>query len=228
VKLLVVEDEPKVARALQSGLSEERFVVDVAADGEEGEFMASTSHYDAIVLDVMLPKIDGLEVCRRLREAGIHTPILMLTARDTTADKIVGLDCGADDYLTKPFAFDELLARLRALLRRGPVVAPEVLTYENVAVDTVGHTVAVGGRPVELTAREYALLEHFIRNPGRICSRHQLAEHAWGSSYDPFSNVVDVYVTYLRKKIDTEPDFKLIHTVRGLGYLFKRKPRTGA
>ena len=228
MKLLLVEDDPKVAGAVRSGLSDERFVVDVAADGEEGEFMASTSHYDAIVLDVMLPKMDGLEVCRRLRAAGIHTPILMLTARDATADKIAGLDCGADDYLTKPFAFDELLARLRALLRRGPVIAPEVLEYEHVAVDTVGHTVTVGGRAIELTAREYALLEYFVRNPGKVCSRQQLAEHAWGSNYDPFSNVVDVYVTYLRKKVDTDPERKLIHTVRGLGYMFKLKPRTEA
>jgi DNA-binding response OmpR family regulator len=225
MKILVVEDDPKIARVLRDGLSEEKFVVDVASDGEQGEFLAATNHYDAIVLDVLLPKMDGIAVCRTLREAKVYTPILMLTARDATEDKVAGLNCGADDYLTKPFVFDELLARLRALMRRGPAVAPDVLEVEGITVDTVGHVVAVGGRPVDLTAKEYALVEYFARNPGRVCSRQQLAEHAWGSGFDPFSNVIDVYLNYLRKKLDVDPDTKLFHTVRGLGYMFKRKQR---
>ncbi|MEW6125999.1 MAG: response regulator transcription factor [Acidobacteriota bacterium] len=225
MKILVIEDDTKICELLKLGLSEEKFVVDVATDGEAGEFIAATNHYDLIILDILLPKMDGLAVCCALRQAKNHTPILMLTARDKTTDKIAGLDSGADDYLTKPFVFDELLARVRALLRRGPVLEDAVLTYENVSIDRLGHTVKVHGEAVELTAREYGLLEYFIRHPGKVLTRQQLADHVWDASYDPFSNVVDVYINYLRKKIDTDPNFKLIHTLRGLGYMLKQKPR---
>ncbi len=225
MKLLIIEDDPNIAAVLRDGLTEEKFLVEVAADGEHGEFLAATNHYEAIILDLLLPGYDGMEVCRMLRSAGVLTPILMLTARDATADKIAGLNCGADDYLTKPFVFDELLARLRALLRRGPVIKEPKLECEQVSVDTIGHLVAVNGKPVDLSAREYQLLEHLIRNTGRVLTRQQIAIHVWGSEYDPLSNVIDVYINYLRNKVDTHPAHKLIHTVRGLGYLFKSKPR---
>jgi DNA-binding response OmpR family regulator len=228
MKILIVEDDRKISEALRVGLTEEKFVVDTASDGETGEFMASTNFYDLIILDILLPKKDGFEVCRDLRRDGVQTPILMLTARDETADKIKGLDIGADDYLTKPFVFVELLARVRALLRRGPAVQKMMIEYENISVDTQGHTVIVNKKPIELTAKEYCLLEYFIHHPGRVLSREQLADHVWGANYDPFSNVVEVYINYLRKKIDTDLDFKLIHTLRGLGYMFKRKPRKPA
>jgi DNA-binding response OmpR family regulator len=225
VKLLIVEDDPRIAEPLSEGLSEENFLVEVAADGERGEYLAATNYYDAIILDLMLPLLDGMEVCRALRAQGVNTPILMLTARDATADKIAGLNCGADDYLTKPFVFEELLARLRALLRRGPTVREARLECEHLCLDTLGHTALVGGRATELTAREYALLECLMRNEGRVMTRQQLADQVWGSDYDPLSNVIDVYINYLRNKVDTHPGRKLIHTVRGLGYLFKSKPR---
>jgi DNA-binding response OmpR family regulator len=225
MKILVVEDDKKISETLRLGLTEEKFVVDTAADGERGEFLAATNHYDLIILDVLLPSMDGLEVCRALRDAKNHTPILMLTARDKTTDKIEGLDSGADDYLTKPFVFEELLARVRALLRRGPIVEDALLTYENIVIDKTGHTVKVNNQTVELTAREYGLLEYFVKHPGKVLTRQQLADHVWGATYDPFSNVVDVYINYLRKKIDTAPNFKLFHTLRGLGYMLKQKPR---
>jgi|SRR5215475_6306443 len=225
MKILVIEDDPAISTLLSDGLSEEKFLVEVAADGERGEFLAATNHYDAIILDLLLPGCDGIEVCRILRSSGIHTPILMLTARDTTADKITGLNCGADDYLIKPFVFEELLARVHALLRRGPVMRDPKLELGQVSLDITGHTVTVGGNPVDLSAREYQLLEYLMRNTGRVMTRQQIADQVWGSEYDPLGNVIDVYINYLRNKIDTHPQYKLIHTVRGLGYLFKSKPR---
>lgn len=225
MKLLVVEDDPEIAALLSDGLTEEKFLVEIASDGEKGEYLASINHYDAIILDLLLPKFDGMEVCRRLRESGIGAPILMLTARDSTADKIAGLNCGADDYLTKPFVFDELLARLRALLRRGPAVKETKLECARVALDTIGHILYIDGAPVELSAREYQLLEYLMRNQGRVLTRQQIADQVWGSEYDPLSNVIDVYINYLRNKVDLSSNYKLIHTVRGLGYMFKSKPR---
>jgi DNA-binding response OmpR family regulator len=226
MKLLIIEDDAPIAEVLRDGLTEEQFLVETAADGERGEFLAFTNHYDAIILDLTLPGRDGIEVCRNLRALGANTPILMLTARDATPDKVAGLNCGADDYLTKPFAFEELLARLHALLRRGPVIRESKLQCAHVSLDTVGHVVTVKGRQVELTAREYALLECLMRNQGRVLTREQLADQVWGAEYDPLSNVIDVYINYLRNKVDTHFERKLIHTVRGLGYMFRNKPRS--
>lgn len=225
MKLLIVEDDPRIAETLSAGLSEEKFMVEVAEDGERGEYLAAVNHYDAVILDLLLPRRGGMEVCRELRAQGINTPILMLTAMDSTSDKIAGLNCGADDYLTKPFVFEELLARLRALMRRGPAVRDASLHCEQVSVDTVGHVVTVGGVQVELTAREYMLLECLMRNQGKVLTRQQLADQVWGADYDPLSNVIDVYINYLRNKVDTHPDHKLIHTIRGLGYMLKSKSR---
>jgi DNA-binding response OmpR family regulator len=225
MKLLVVEDDSRIAETLSAGLSEEKFLVEVAEDGERGEYLAAINHYDAVILDLLLPRRSGMEVCRDLRAQGINTPILMLTAMDATSDKIAGLNCGADDYLTKPFVFEELLARLRALLRRGPVVRDARLHCGQVEVDTLGHVVTVSGEQVELTAREYMLLECLMRNQGKVLTRQQLADQVWGAEYDPLSNVIDVYVNYLRNKVDVHPKHKLIHTVRGMGYMFKSKSR---
>lgn len=225
MKLLIVEDDPRIAKTLSAGLSEEKFLVEVAEDGERGEYLAAINHYDAIILDLLLPRRNGLEVCRDLRTQGINTPILMLTAMDSTSDKVAGLNCGADDYLTKPFVFEELLARVRALLRRGPAVRDSHLHCEQVTIDTVGHVVTVDGEQVELTGREYMLLECLMQNQGKVLTRQQLADQVWGADYDPLSNVIDVYINYLRNKVDTNPERKLIHTVRGMGYMFKSKLR---
>lgn len=225
MKLLIVEDDPHIAETLCAGLAEEKFLVEIAPDGAQGDYLAATNHYDAIILDLLLPELDGMEVCRSLRSQGINTPILMLTALDASADKIAGLNCGADDYLTKPFIFEELLARIRALLRRGPVVRDTRLRCEQVTMDTLGHIVMVGAHQVELTAREYMLLECLLQHQGKVLTRQQIADMVWGSDYDPLSNVIDVYINYLRNKVDTHPERKLIHTVRGLGYLLKSKAR---
>jgi DNA-binding response OmpR family regulator len=225
LKLLIVEDDPRIAETLSAGLSEEKFLVEVAEDGERGEYLAAVNHYDAVILDLLLPRRGGMEVCRDLRAQGINTPILMLTAMDATSDKIAGLNCGADDYLTKPFVFEELLARLRALLRRGPAVRNAHLHCEQISVDTVGHVVTISGDQVELTGREYMLLECLMRNQGKVLTRQQLADQVWGADYDPLSNVIDVYINYLRNKVDTHPEHKLIHTIRGMGYMLKSKLR---
>jgi two-component system copper resistance phosphate regulon response regulator CusR len=196
--------------------------VDLVEDGEAGERKLLAGSYDVAVLDVMLPRRDGYEVCRRLRKAGIGVPILMLTARDAVADRVKGLHEGADDYLIKPFAFDELLARLEALVRRGPSRPPDsLLTHGPLQVDTESHLVKLSGAEVRLSATEYRLLEYLVRRAGSIVSRDQLAEHVWGGDYDPFSNVADVYISYLRKKLDKDRKRPLIHTVRGLGYMLK-------
>ncbi len=224
MRVLVVEDDPTISGFLVRGLREEHHLVDLAEDGEAAEAQALAGDYDAILLDVLLPGQDGFVVCRHLRDAGVDTPILMLTARDAVNDRVHGLDAGADDYLTKPFAFDELLARLRALTRRGRSrQLTATLRYGPIEIDPHSHLVTVHGRPVTLTATEHRLLEYFVRRAESIVSRDQLAEHVWGGDYDPFSNVADVYVGYLRRKIDSDPAHPLIHTIRGMGYMLKEK-----
>lgn len=221
MRILVVEDEEGLANSLVAGLKEEAYAVDKAVDGENAEFLAETNDYDLIVLDVMIPKIDGFEVCRQIRLNKIDTPILMLTALDSIADKVKGLDCGADDYLTKPFSFEEFLARVRALLRRGPMVGSSTLEYRDVHMDLIAHVATRTGKRIDLTSKEYALLEFFMRNPERIVSRSQLAEHVWDQYFDPLSNVIDVSISHLRKKLEAEGGSRLLHSVRGMGYILK-------
>ena len=221
MRVLVVEDEVKMVRAVRRGLEQEGYAVDSASDGDEGLYLATENAYDAIVLDVMLPGIDGFEVCRRLRAEQRWAPVLMLTARDTVADRIEGLDVGADDYLVKPFAFGELLARVRALIRRGAVERPVVLRAGDVILDPAAHAVTRSGRQVELSAREFALLEFLMRHPGEVVSRTVILEHVWDYSYDGLSNVVDVYVGYLRRKLEQPFGRTLIRTVRGVGYVLE-------
>jgi two-component system OmpR family response regulator len=218
MRVLVVEDVVKMARALRRGLEEEGYAVDVAANGTDAVWLGTENDYAAIVLDLMLPDTDGFEVCRRLREAGRWAPVLMLTARDAVSDRVRGLDSGADDYLTKPFAFAELLARVRALLRRGPHERPTVLCVGDLELDPAARRVRRAGVKVELTAREFSLLECFMRAPGEALSRTRLIEHVWDFAYDGDSNVVDVYVRYLREKIDRPFGRSSIETVRGVGY----------
>ncbi len=220
MRILLVEDEPDAARMVAKGLREQSFAVDVAADGESACFQAATSDYDAIVLDVLLPLKDGLQVCRQLRAEGLSVPILMLTARDAVEARIAGLDSGADDYLTKPFDFGELLARLRALVRRGvrPLL-PERLRIADLELDTRAHRLVKRGREIPLTAREYALLEYLARRGGEVVGRAEIAEHVWDETYDPFSNVIEVYVRRLRRKLDDPGSESLIHTRRGEGYV---------
>lgn len=228
MRALVVEDEPKLAAAIRRGLMDDGLVVDIAADGEEGLLMAGASTYDAVVLDINLPKIDGLEVCRRLREDGNWTPIIMLTARDTIRDRIAGLDHGADDYLIKPFALGELSARLRALTRRPSNAAPTVLEVGELRLDPATREVSRAGTQIELSAKEFALLEAFMRRPGRVLDRFALLEHAWNYTYENRSNVVDVYIRYLRKKIDEPFAVTSIETVRGAGYRLRSDGGTRA
>lgn len=220
MRILVVEDEEKMARALQRGLQEEGYTVDVAYDGRVAEDLVQSFRYDLLLLDWMLPRQDGLTLCRRVRSQGEQVPILLLTARGTTADKVTGLDSGADDYLPKPFAFDELLARVRALLRRRSDRSP-VLRLADLELDPATRTVRRGAREVPLTTKEYALLEFMLRHPGQILTRSVLTEHVWGES-EAASNVVDVYIGYLRQKINEGDGPRLIHTVRGAGYMIKK------
>jgi heavy metal response regulator len=220
--ILVVEDEKKVASFVQRGLVAEHYSVDVAHDGEDGLTRFFDGNYDLVILDVMLPKRTGFEVLQELRTRKLRVPVLLLTARDTIADKVTGLDYGADDYLTKPFAFEELLARVRALLRRSATIsAPPVLTLADLCLDPVTRQVTRAGKRIDLTAKEFALLEFFLHHPGRVLSRALIAQHVWGVDFDTFTNVIDVYVNYLRKKIDTDFEPKLLHTVRGAGYVLK-------
>jgi two-component system OmpR family response regulator len=214
MRVLIVEDEEKLARTLRRGLQRYGYAVDLARTGDEGLFHARVYDYDALVLDVMLPGPDGFEVCRTLRDEGRWAPVLMLTARDQVDDRIHGLDAGADDYLVKPFAFRELLARLRALIRRGGPERPAILTVGDLVVDPASHTVRKAGQPIELTPREFALLEFLARHADRVVSRTELIEHVWDRNFEGSSNIVDVYVGYLRKKIGNG----LIRTVRGVGY----------
>ena len=222
MRALVVEDEVKMAALIRRGLVEEGYAADVARTGEEALWMARATPYDAIVLDVMLPGRNGLEVCRSLRESGVWSPILMLTARDGVEDKVSGLDSGADDYLSKPFSFAELLARLRALTRRGPSERPAVLEVGTLRLDPATRQAWRGEAEVDLSTKEFALLETFMRNPGDVLTRLDLLEHAWDYGYENRSNVVDVYVRYLRAKIDRPFAVDSIETVRGVGYRLRR------
>ena len=219
MRVLLVEDEPQAAQVLAKGLREQTYAVDVADDGDSAVFQAGTTDYDAVILDVMLPIRDGFAVCRAIRESGCAVPILMVTARDAVEARIEGLDCGADDYLVKPFDFGELLARLRALIRRGrQPLLPERLSVGPLVLDTRGRRVRVRNRAVLLTAKEYALIEYLARRAGDVVSRADVAEHVWDEHYDPLSNVVDVYVQRLRRKLDAPSGPSLIRTRRGEGY----------
>jgi two-component system OmpR family response regulator len=224
VRVLVVEDSVKMASLLKRGLEEEGYAVAVTARGEDAIWMATENPTDAVVLDVMLPDLDGFEVCRRIREAGSWSPVLMLTARHGVEDRVQGLDVGADDYLTKPFAFVELAARLRALIRRGAAERPAVLAIGDLALDPATRVVRRGKTGIDLTAKEFSLLEYFMRHPGEVLSRMQLIEHVWDFAYDGGSNVVDVYVKYLREKIDRPFKVHTIETVRGAGYRLRVDP----
>jgi two-component system OmpR family response regulator len=224
MRILVVEDELKMAGLLKRGLEEEGYAVDVAATGADAIWAATENPYDAILLDVLLPDMNGFEVCRRLRGAGRWAPVLMLTARDAVADRVAGLDAGADDYLTKPFSFSELLARIRALVRRGASERPAVLEVGDLALDPAARRVTRGESAVELTAKEFALLEYFMRRPGEVLTRSRIIEHVWDFGYDGDSNVVDVYVRYLREKIDRPFRRDSIETVRGSGYRLREVP----
>lgn len=226
MRVLVVEDQPKMARILQRGLRDEGFATDVSASGEDALWMAGSTPYDAIVLDVMLPGMDGFETCRSLRSDGVWAPILMLTARDSVEDRVAGLDGGADDYLAKPFSFSELTARIRALVRRGAVERPAVVEVGDLVLDPAARTVRRAGKDIELSAKEFALLETFMRRPGVVLSRLELLEHAWDYEYENRSNVVDVYVRYLREKIDRPFGTESIETVRGAGYRMRGQARS--
>ena len=218
MRILVVEDELKMAGLLRRGLVEEGHAVDVTRTGDDAVWMAAATEYDAIVLDLMLPGIDGVEACRRMRESGVWAPVLMLTARDGVDDRVAGLDAGADDYLPKPFSFAELLARLRALVRRGAVERPVVLKVGDLRLDPATREAWRGETQVRLSPKEFALLEAFMRRPGQVLSRYQLLEHAWDYAYENRSNVVDVYVRYLRAKVDRPFGRASLETVRGVGY----------
>ncbi len=224
MRILIVEDERQIAAFLERGLKEEGYAIDVVYNGNDALDWAAAVEYDGIVLDVMLPGRDGFSVCRELRARGSKTPVLMLTARDTVDDRVAGLDIGADDYLVKPFAFKELVARLRAVTRRQTDTRSVELQVGDLTLNTLTHTAQRGERRIELTAKEYNLLEFLMRNPNRVLTRTQIAEHVWNLDFLSESNVVDVYIRYLRRKIDDEPDLKLIKTVRGSGYLISDDP----
>jgi two-component system copper resistance phosphate regulon response regulator CusR len=219
VRILLAEDDERVAGFIAKGLREQAYAVDIASDGEQALYRASTAEYDLLVLDVLMPLKDGCAVCRELRTAGCRTPILMLTARGSVDDRVAGLDAGADDYLAKPFDFKELLARLRALLRRPHALRPAEVRAGDLLLNTASHAAWRGGSPVNLTAKEYALLEFLVLNQDRVVGREQIAQHVWDESFDPLSNVIDVYIKRLRAKIDAGFDRRLIHTRRGEGYL---------
>lgn len=221
--ILVIEDEIKITRFIKKGLEMEHYTVDTAYDGEEGYEKASINSYDLIILDIMLPKKDGVEVCKKLREEKVETPIIMLTAKDTVEDRIRGLDAGADDYLTKPFAFGELVARIRALLRREKVVKSTSLQVGNLVLDPATHEVFRGDKEISLSSKEYRLLDYMMRRPGHVCTRTMIGEHIWGYNFTDDSNVIDVYISYLRRKIDNGFNEKLIHTVRDVGYKIQDK-----
>jgi heavy metal response regulator len=225
MRILVVEDERKVASFLRQGLTEEGHAVEVAPDGDAAlDLITGEPAYDLVVLDIMLPKRDGFSVLKALRDLHLQPPVLVLTARDGVADKVAGLDLGADDYLTKPFAFEELLARVRALLRRGRGQREPVLKLADLSLDPSTRAVTRGGRRITLTAREYALLEYFLRNVGRVLTRPMIAQHVWAIDFDSETNIIDVYVGYLRRKIDGEGERRLLHTIRGAGYTLSTDP----
>src|SRR4030043_591851 len=219
MRILVIEDEKKVASFIKKGLEEEHYAVDIAHDGEAGLYMSEINEYDLIVLDLMIPKIDGLEVLKRIRGKKNNVPVLVLTAKATVEDIVKGLDTGCDDYLTKPFEFVEFLARIRALLRREKIEKEPILKLADLTLSLVTHKVLRRGKEIELTSKEYALLEYFMRNPEKVLTRTMISEHVWDYHFDSLTNVVDVYVNYLRKKIDKDFEPKLIHTIRGVGYI---------
>ena len=221
MRILLIEDDKDLARFVRKGLQEECHAVDVAEDGEAGLELASSGGYDLLIVDVMLPKMDGLTLCRRVRSWGDRTPILLLTARDTVEDKVAGLDTGADDYLTKPFAFAELVARVRALIRRGGPTPAGELKAADLVVDVAAHRVWRAGREISLTNKEYALLVYLLRNRNRVLTRTAIIEHVWGLNYDPMTNIVDVHIRALRAKMDKDFDVPLITTVRGVGYMLE-------
>jgi len=224
MRVLLVEDNRRLSNSLKASLADDGYAVDVAYDGVEGQELAEMTPYDVIILDIMLPRRDGLEVCRELRNQRINTPILMLTARDAIEDRVKGLDSGADDYLVKPFAIDELHARLRALLRRESSDKTGLLTIADLVLDPAAHTISRNSVPIELTAKEFALLEYLMRNPNRLITRQMVENHVWSYDYEGASNVVDVYIRRLRRKIDEHYDLKLIETVRGAGYRMQKPP----
>lgn len=226
MRILVIEDEKKVASFIRRGLMEELYAVDVAFDGEKGVELALENEYDAIILDVMLPRKDGLMVLRELRGTGDHTPVLMLTARGTTEDRVMGLDLGADDYLPKPFHFEELAARVRSLLRRSSTEKSTVLKCGDLSLDTVTHRAYRSEKEIELTTKEYSLLEYLMRNKERVLSRSLITQHVWSYSFDTESNIIDVYIKRLRKKINDEGEARLIRSIRGVGYTM-REPQSG-
>lgn len=221
MRILVVEDEAKVASFIRRALEEESYAVDLCADGSQGLDLASEGTYDLVILDLMLPSLPGMEVLKELRKQKIQTPVLILTARSKVDQKVQGLDAGADDYLTKPFAIEELLARVRALLRRNSGEATGLLQADDLVLNPATREVTRGGQRIELTAKEYALLEYMMRNAGRVLTRPMISEHVWNLDFDTFTNVIDVYVNYLRNKIDRGRERKLIHTLRGSGYVLK-------
>ena len=221
MRILLVEDEEKVASFVKRGLEEEDYQVEISKDGEAGLELALTNHYDLIIMDVMLPKKDGLTVIREIREKNEEVPVLCLTAKDSVDDVVAGLNSGSDDYLTKPFAFAELTARVRALLRRPQLDRGAEIFFSDLRLDPVAHKVWRSDQLIELTAKEYSLLEYFVRNPNQTLTRTQIAEHVWDYTFDSFTNIIDVYVNYLRKKVDKDFDTRLIHTVRGVGYVMK-------
>jgi heavy metal response regulator len=221
MRVLIIEDEKKIADFIKRGLKEEGYLADVAYDGEEGHFLVSTNEYDLLILDLMLPKIDGISLCRRLRQENVFVPIIMLTAKDSVKDKVSGLDSGADDYLTKPFAFEELLARIRAVLRKGETKTPTKIQVADLTLDLLSHKVTRDDREITLTTKEYALLEYLMRNAGTVVTRTMIAEHVWDINFDTLTNVIDVYINYLRNKVDSRSKKKLIYTIRGRGYLLK-------
>ena len=223
MRILVVEDEPRMANVIARGLREQSYAVDVAQTGNDGLYQSSINDYDLILLDVLLPERDGFEVCRELRARGSATPILMLTARAAVDDRLTGFDAGADDYLTKPFSFRELLARVRALLRRDARLQPDVFEIADLIIDSASHRVSRGNREIQLTAKEYALLEHLARHAGRLITRSEIAAHVWDDNFDPFSNTIEVYINRLRKKIDGGQTTKLLHTRSGEGYILEAR-----
>jgi len=219
LRILLAEDEPAAAKMLSQGLREQSYAVDVAADGEEAEFKASVSPYDLIILDIMLPRKNGIKVCQEIRAAGSKTPVLMLTARDGVEDRISGLDAGADDYLIKPFEYGELLARVRALLRRGPTPHVEMIEVGDLRIEVRARKVSRAGKRINLTAKEYALLEYLARRAGELVNREEISEHVWDEAYDPWSNLIEVFIRRLRRKVDAGFDPPLLRTRRGEGYM---------
>lgn len=222
MRILIVDDDERLRSVVKRGLTEDGYAVDAAGNGEEGEYLASINKYDLVILDVMMPKADGLSVCRSLREAQNNVPILMLTAKDAVPDRVAGLNSGADDYLVKPFAFDELVARVRALTRRHTSSRSPTLVVGDVTLDTITRRVLRGGREIVLTTKEYAVLEYMMRNAGALITRGMIEEHAWDNDFDSLSNLVDVYIRRLRSKIDIEGEESLIETIRGSGYRLRR------